>query len=110
MIEIQNDSDDKPYTWTSDHEKIEVAHFSHDAWTSDHEKIKLAEFFHDASINPDSSDNEGVRCSKPAYEQEKSQESSENFHRKRQPKTKTSQHSREKSCGTRKTKKEVKDV
>ena len=60
MIEIEDDSDDNPYAWTSDHEKIEVAHFSHDAWASDHEKIKLAEFFHDASIIPHSSDNEGV--------------------------------------------------
>ena len=93
MVETEDDSDDNPYAWTSDHEKIEVA-----------------DFFRDASINPDSSDNEGIRCSKPAYEQEKSQESSENFDRKRQPKTKTSQHSRERSCGTRKTKKEVRDV
>ena len=93
MVETEDDSDNNPYAWTSDHENIEVA-----------------DFYRDASINPDSSDNEGIRCSKPAYEQEKSQESSENFDRKRQPKTKTSQNSREKSFRTRKTKKEVRDV
>ena len=76
----------------SDHEKIELANFFHDAWTSDHEKIEVAEFFNNASTNHYSSHNEGVRCSKPAYEQESTQESSENFDRKRQPKTNTSQY------------------
>ena len=93
IVETEDDSEHNPYAWTSDHEKIEVA-----------------DFYRDASINPDSSDNEGIRCSKPAYEQERSEESSANSHRKRKPKTKTSQHSREKSSGTGKTKKEVKDV
>ena len=43
IIETENDSDDNPYAWTSDHKNIEVA-----------------DFFCDASINPDSSDNEGI--------------------------------------------------
>ena len=75
MIENEDDSNDNPYAWTTDHKKIEVS-----------------EIFHDANINPHSSDNEGIWCSKPAYEQERSKESSENFDRKRQPKTKISQY------------------
>ena len=43
IVETENDSVDNPYAWTSDHEKIEVANF-----------------LRDASINPNSSDNDGI--------------------------------------------------
>ena len=57
IVENEDDSEDNLYAWNSDHEKIELAYF-----------------FCDANINPDSSDNEGIGCSKPAYEQERSKE------------------------------------
>ena len=50
------------------------------------QKLKVTDFYQNASLNPDSSDNEGIRSTKPAYQTQTSEESSNNIMQRKKPK------------------------